>query len=107
MSLIMVNFCSQYSYGSHVNGETSTGGQDFAEAGPGGGGEGGQPGGASLRAGGAAAGEAWGSPRADRGGAGGRASHGAAAPSQGAWAKRCGESRAAKLGGASPGFVVP
>src|SRR3989304_3942025 len=45
MSLIMVNFCSQYSYGSHVNGETSTGGQDFAEAGPGGGGEGGGGGG--------------------------------------------------------------
>src|SRR3989304_4659587 len=55
MSLIMVNFCSQYSYGSHVNGETSTGGQDFAEAGPGGSGGGGQPGGASLRAGGVGA----------------------------------------------------
>jgi len=103
----MVNFCSQYSYGSHVNGETSTGGQDFAEAGPGGGGEGGQPGGASLRAGGAAAGDAWGNARADRRGARCRASHGAAAPSQAAWAKRCGESRAAKLGGRRRALLSP
>src|SRR3990167_6246424 len=107
MSLIMANFGSQYGDGSQVNGETSTGGQDAAEAGPGGGGEGGQPGGASLRAGGAAAGDAWGNARTDRCGARCWARHGATASSQAAWATRCGGGRAAKLGGASPGFVVP